>query len=115
MPKLKVKFVKDPNYVPVYANGAVGGVNVKREIVIHFYTEILEIPKSQSFEIDNDRIKEELIEERSPIIDAGVLSVDRIIKTGVIMSSDEAYQLYVWLGKQFDLIHEKEKSNGSSV
>lgn len=113
MPKLKVKLTKDAGYAPVYSNGAIGGMNVKREIVMHFYTEVLELPKSQTFELENDRIKGEIVKERHPGIEVGVINVERIITTGVIMSQQEAFQLYTWLGKQLK-VKEKEGSDDST-
>lgn len=113
MPKLKVKYIKADSYNPSYANGAIGGVNTKGEIIIHFYTEALELPKSQSFAIEGDKLKGEIINEKIPKEDGNTINVDRVINTGVIMSYAEANQVYQWLGKHLETLKLKKEHNGS--
>ena len=108
MPKLKVKYVKDDNYAPLYSNGVLGGINIKREVVMHFYQEILEIPRYQAFNVEDEQITGEDVSEREPR-EEGVLNVNRIIKTGVIMTPQEAHQLYIWLGRHLQTLNNKEQ------
>lgn len=114
MPKLKVKYLKSDDYSPVYANGAVGGVNVKGEIVIHFYIETLELPKSQSFSIEGENVKNELINEKLPKDEPGTVSVQRQIKNGVIMTMTEAALVHQWLGNHLKALKPKTETDAGN-
>ena len=111
MAKVKYNYLKEDLYTPQHANGALGGITSKGEIVINFFTEVPASPKSQTHEIDGNTIKPEILSEREPKEDSLSINVNRIISTGVILTAPVATELYIWLGTQLEML--KTVQNGS--
>ncbi len=109
MPKIKFNYIKNELYAPTFANGALGGLTPKGELVINFYTEISSIPKSQTHEVEGNTIQPEIISEREPKEDAtSLVNATRIISTGVILSATTATEIHAWLGTQLEILKKIE-------
>lgn len=87
----KYKFNDD--YAPIYANGAYGGINPKGEVVINFFTERLPIPNSEKCEIRSDGTLGFPIE-----YDPEVMPILRTVSCGIILTKENAKEIYNWLG-----------------
>lgn len=106
--KIKIKYSKDEEYYPVYANGVLGGATIRNEIVLNFYSEVNEIPNHQIFPIENGKLGKELANERSPkLVDNGVATVNRKIIAGIIMQRNEIKQVHKWLGEQIAIMEQR--------
>lgn len=107
MPKLKMETTFSPDFVPLYVNGAIGGINVKGEIVINFFAELNRIPKDQWYELDAEgRV---VNPEVQPGQTSGDPTVERRIQSGIIMSVDTAIQVHKWLGQNIEAFQNMAK------
>lgn len=106
---IKYKYIFDPNYNPIYVNGAYGGINPRGEIIVNFYLERIAIPNTQTIEVEGNQIKEELIEEREPKDHAR--SFVRFIESGIILDYSNAKAIHSWLGKHIESLENDFKEN----
>ena len=97
---LKFKYKVPDNYAPVYTNGCYGGKSPRGEIVINFFSERLPIPNSETFELDQGKIGDRIN------VDPEEMPIIRTISCGVIMSENNAREIYNWLGR---VLGEKEE------
>lgn len=102
--KLKCKYVFDPNYNPVYVNGAQGGVTPNKEIVINFYLERNALPNSQTFKITDDKLGEPVEVEPEDLRNSFV----RVIENGVVMNYRTAKEIHRWLGNHIKTLEKIE-------
>ena len=105
--KLKCKYIFDDNYNPVFVNGAYGGINPQGDIVVNFYFERMALPNSQTFEIEDNELKE-IESERDPK-DHGDSFV-RVINTGIILDYKRAKIIHQWLGSHIKNL--EKRTNG---
>jgi len=103
--KIKFKYKFNEYYNPVYVNGAHGGINPKREIVINFYLERSPLPVSQEYEIQNNK----LVNETSTPEDLK-MSFIRYVENGIILSLESAKDIHKWIGKHIDKLEELDKN-----
>ena len=88
------KYKFDDLYQPQYANGCVGGINFKGEILLNFYTERMPIPNSETYKLNEDgTIGDKITSNPDQRI------VVRTISSGVVMTKEQAKEFYEWLGK----------------
>jgi len=93
MVSIEFKYQQGDNYSPEYVNGCYGGKTSRGEIVLNFFREGFSIPESETYRIDDDgKFGERLSVEPSDI------SLVRKINCGVIMSEQNAREIYEWLG-----------------
>lgn len=107
--KIKVKYLTDSDYYPVYVNGTIGGPSSKGEIVLNFFSEINELPTLQVHEFEDSKMGKELINERHPKpIDSGVFTITRKIRCGIILNKRDAQELYKFLGSNLARLEEED-------
>jgi len=106
METIKCKYLFEKDYNPVYINGAHGGINPLGEIVIHFYLERNALPLSQTFEVENGRIKPEDIESEPEDLKNSFV---RVIKNGIILNYQTAKEIHKWLGNHISKLEELQE------
>lgn len=105
--KVKVKYITDSDYYPIYVNGTIGGPSSKGEIVLNFFSEINDLPTLQVHEYVDSKIGKELINERHPKpVENGVFTITRKIHCGIILNKGEAQELYKFLGANLAKLEE---------
>ncbi|MBN1270897.1 MAG: hypothetical protein JXB26_01385 [Candidatus Aminicenantes bacterium] len=106
--RIKFKYIFDKCYNPIYVNGAIGGINLKGEIIINFYLERHGLPISQAFEIDeNGKVGDEIERKPEDLKESTV----RFVQNGVILSLESAKRIHKWLGKHIVALEELSKQN----
>lgn len=91
---LTVKFIysKPEDYKLHYINGAYGGLTPRGDLICNFFFEYKELPEEEEHIIEGDQLK--LKPEGINTVPREVL---REMKTGVIMTPDQAEKLASWL------------------
>ncbi len=110
MPSIKVGYIKNEDYSPVYVNGAIGGVNIRGEMVVNFYIETNVLPQDEAIDIKDGQLVPRSQENSDP----SVININRLIHTGVIMNITTATELYNWLGQQLETFKQNTKSHGGA-
>ncbi len=106
--KIKFKYIFQEDYNPKYVNGAFGGISPQGEIVVNFYMERVAIPRSQTYQFSEDKVLEEISEEREP--GDHERSVVRVIENGVILDLAHAEDIHRWLGEHIKNLKSKIKN-----
>ncbi len=95
----------------MYANGVIGGPTVRNEIVINFFIERNPLPYETVHELNENGDIGAVIKAAPD--DKEDIVMLRKIDTGVIMTLQTAKELHLWLGKQIELIEQREKNDNS--
>lgn len=93
--KVTFKYYFDKDYDPEYINGAYGGQTPNGELVIHFYMERFPIPYEVTQGLTDEGLLDEDNLEFVPAQDTA--KIRRVVKNGVIMSRENAINVYQWL------------------
>jgi hypothetical protein len=102
MPKkntLRFKYVFPDDFCPEYANGAQGGVTPRGEILMNFFLERQPVPKSIVYEMHDDGVIGDVIQDECEPKDFQHMMV-RNITCGVMMNLETARQVRDWLDSQ---------------
>jgi hypothetical protein len=110
--RLKCKYIFADNYNPVYVNGAYGGGNAKGEIVVNFYLERAALPNSQTYEIEENKLKEVLSEQDPQDLKESFV---RFISTGIILDYKNAKVIHEWLGGHIKKIENSEIKEDKTI
>ncbi len=106
---IKYKYVFTDDYNPRYVNGAHGGVNTKGEFVINFFLERPALPKSETFQVDDDGKLQDRIASEPEDLQSSIV---RFVETGVVLHLEQAKELHSWMTKHIDRIEKlKNESN----
>lgn len=105
--KVICKYKFPESYNPLYANGAHGGITPQGEVSINFYLERHAIPKSQTFNVEDGKMTNEILEEVNPPDFNS--SFIRYVQTGVILDYKTAKAIHVWLGNHLKSLENIEK------
>ncbi len=91
--KIEFEYVFGEDYRLSYANGVYGGIGVRGEVVLNFFTENQAFPRKEINSIsDEGRLV-------GPVTtDPEYLPIVRTVSSGVIMTKETAEQIYAWLG-----------------
>jgi hypothetical protein len=98
---IKCKYIFDKKYNPVYVNGAQGGVNVHKEIIVNFYLERGPLPNSETFEVNEQGLITNLVENDPQDLSSSVV---RFVDSGVILNLESAINIYEWLGRHIETL-----------
>jgi hypothetical protein len=91
--ELVYEFLNSPHYRTVHADGVFGGVTTQGLIHLSFYSEHSSLPSKITFQINEDRIPQEISRENSP----SDVNVTREIEIGVMLSLEVAKSTRDWL------------------
>ena len=85
------KFVKNPDFRTVKADGVYGGVTVRGEINMNFYVDTIDLPKNQLYSMDSKGAitKEIPVEKKAESI--------RELITGINMDLETTKSVILWL------------------
>lgn len=104
--KVEIKYTQPANYRPTFVNGAFGGINPQKQLVVNFYFENNPTPESQTFELnENGKLGNEL--ERKP--ESDILYINREITTGIILDLESAKRISNWLNNKITQLEEIKK------
>ena len=94
--ELNFKYKFSDSYNPVYVNGAHGGINPQKEIVMNFFLERLPLPKEETYEVDENGV---LSGPKSVSPSDHSHNLIRFVETGVICNLETAKKIHAWLGQ----------------
>jgi hypothetical protein len=110
--KIEFKYVFPDDYNPSYANGAVGGITPKGELIINYYVERPPLPYSVTHALDaNGTIGEQL--EKDP--NKGFHVMVRVVTSGVILNHTAAREIHEWLGKHLEVLEAAKEEKDDKV
>lgn len=94
--RVKFNFRRQDGYELHFVNGAYGGLTPHGDIICEFYFECKDLPKEES----GDLIDGNLIMDKEN--GAGKIELERLFKTGIIISPQEARNVAAWLNNKAD-------------
>lgn len=92
--QLICNYLHSDGYVPTYINGAVGGINCRGEVIIHFFVEHTPLPQTECYKLGIGGT----VGGGKDAVESQSLQVIRRITGGIIMSTECAEQIQAWLG-----------------
>lgn len=98
MAKMKIEFVINKDYNPVFVTGAIGGMNTNGQILTHFYTDHNHLPISEILEVNEDGSVTGRSFEMDP-----AKNTYRLVKVGIMMNLNSAVEYHKWLGNQIEI------------
>ncbi len=101
------KYERHPDYRIVYANGAVGGVTPRGEILYDLFIEFVGVPQETVHSVTPDGLGPEI--ERKPESPP----FTRQSQIGVVMTPGQAKSLGYWLLNQVESMERKREERGS--
>lgn len=104
--QLKCKYIFNKDYNPVYINGAHGGINVHKEIIVNFYLERAPLPNSETFEVNNQGLITGLVENTPEDLSESVV---RFVDSGIILNLESAINIHEWLGHHIETLKQLNK------
>ncbi len=108
-PEIRFTYEYQEGYVPLYINGALGGVSPRGEIIANFFFEKPLLPTMVANEITPaGTIGGEIAEEPSDMRSSFVRSVT----SGVILNYDNARNLHAWLGEKIKELEFLQQGKG---
>jgi hypothetical protein len=113
MPKVNITYIKNETYTPMYVSGAIGGFNVKGDLVMNFYVEMNDLPQPQLLDVKEGKVIQPPPEDD----DTKVIMINRVVNTGVAMNIEAAKELHRWLGDQLakQKLREEERNQNKSA
>lgn len=93
-----------PNYRQVHVDGAFGGITPRGLISIQFFAERFPLPKSTTFEINEEKLGEKISEEKKE----GII---REYDFGVYMDLQTAKEFMSWLSNTIEALEKVKNIN----
>lgn len=94
--KIKFKYIFADNYNPRYANGVLGGINPRGEILMNFFLERQALPNSETHTVEQGKLSEHSVTHEPDDLRTSAV---RVIEQGIVMNVEQAKNLHDWLGK----------------
>lgn len=98
---IKVKYLHNDDYNPVYVNGVYGGITAQDEIVANFFLERHPIPNDVGISISEQK---EIQSDRD-------YAAVRFITNGIILNLDAAKCIKQWLEEKINLLEDSLSEN----
>ncbi len=95
---IEIHYQKNPMYRSVYADGAIGGITPTNKINLGFYATRKSIPKSITFELNQNGA----ISKPIAVSSESKEGIVREIEFNVYMDKSTAHELYLFLKKIFN-------------
>jgi len=105
--KIRFEYIKGSDYRTVKVDGIHGGPTVRGEIYAAVFTDRPAVPQVVSFLIDQNKLGDELKEER-----VGKETPIREVQMGMVMDLEIAKSIHEWLGvqiKSVEGLHDKTR------
>ena len=108
--RVNIRYKFAPDYNPIYANGAHGGITTQGEIVLNFYLERQPLPLLEVQALGPDGTLGAVI-ERDPAIDPNSIETLRFVSSGVVLGHDIAIRVRDFLTRQITELEKRGKTN----
>lgn len=97
-----------PNFREIHVDGAYGGITPRGYINLNFYAERFPIPKSTTYNLQENKLAEKITEECK----AGII---REYEFGVYLDFNTATDIYNFLGQKIKELETKRDENDTNI
>ena len=111
MKKVIFNYIYDKNYSPEYFTGILSSISAEEELLLNFYLERNALPKTETFNIDEDGNLEETPSLVVPLQDDDTINIVRHIKAGIMLDVDGAKNLIELLERYIKISENKDSED----
>lgn len=94
--RVKFNFRRPEGYELHFVNGAYGGLTPHGDIICEFYFEYKDLPEEETGDIVNGNL---IMDKKDS---EGEIELERLFKTGIIISPQEARNVATWLNNKVE-------------
>lgn len=104
---ISIKYIFDPNYNPVYINGAYGGISPKGEIIANFFLERMALPYEIFHKVNSNGSLGEAVGCDPDDLERSMV---RYVSNGIVLNKKAAYDVIAWLTAMVEQLEKAEQA-----
>lgn len=108
---ISIKYIFDPNYNPVYINGAYGGISPKGEIIANFFLERMALPYEIFHKINSNGALGEAVGCDPDDLERSLV---RYVESGIVLNKKAAQDVISWLSAMVEQLEKAEQAQAAA-
>ena len=104
---ISIKYIFNPDYNPVYINGAYGGINPKGEIVANFFLERMALPYEIFHKVNTNGSLGDAVGCDPDDLERSLV---RYVSSGIVLNKKAAYDVIAWLKTMVEQLEKAEQA-----